>query len=68
MTPPDRVSAVDFSVIRQRFIDLGDQLTDDQLLELADAYHEILRWRRTVRCRHAAFCSTSRRFGQGGQE
>lgn len=62
MITPDPVSAAGFSVIRQRFVDLGDQLTDAQLLELADAYHEMLRWRRTVRCRHPAICSASTRL------
>ena len=62
MTTPDPVSAAQFSVIRQRFIDLGDTLTDSQLLELADAYHEMLRWRRQVRCHHPAVCGASGRI------
>ena len=61
MTTPDPVSAAQFAVIRQRFTDLGDKLTDAQLLELADAYHEMLRWRRQVRCRHPFTCSLSGR-------
>lgn len=62
MITPDPVSAAEFSVIRQSFIGLGDQLTDAQLLELADAYHEMLRWRRTLRGRFPAICSSSRRL------
>lgn len=48
------ISPADFTAIKQRFADLGDRLSDEQLLELADAYHEMLRWRRQLRCRHSA--------------
>lgn len=42
-----------FEAMKRRFKDVGDCLTDEQLLELADCYHEILRWRRDVRLRHS---------------
>lgn len=48
------VSEEQFAAMKKRFRDVGDCLTDEQLLELADCYHEILRWRRDVRLRHAA--------------
>lgn len=38
-----------FETIRQKFATLGRELTDAQLLTLADTYHEILRLRRTRR-------------------
>lgn len=41
-----------FQAMKRRFRDVGDCLTDQQLLELADCYHEILRWRRSLRFRH----------------
>lgn len=40
-----------FEEIRARFQALSDALSDDQLLALADTYHEILRLRR---CRRAS--------------
>lgn len=62
MTRTDSVSAAHFSAIRQRFLEWGDKLTDAQLLELADAYHDILRWRRQVRSRHPTACGAARRI------
>lgn len=59
------VSETDFAAIRQGFADLGDRLSDAQLLELADAYHEMLRWRRRIRCRHPDV-TTYRPSGQAG--
>lgn len=47
------VSVDEFETMKRRFQDVGDGLTDQQLLELADCFHEILRWRRDVRRRHA---------------
>lgn len=38
-----------FERLRERFAQLGDELSDDQLLTLADTYHEILRLRRHKR-------------------
>lgn len=51
------VNAEQFEAMKARFRNVGDCLTDDQLLELADCYHEILRWRREVRQRHAALAA-----------
>ena len=48
------MSTEQFEAMKRRFQDVGDCLTDQQLLELADCYHDILRWRRDVRRRHAA--------------
>lgn len=52
------VNAEQFEAMKARFRDVGDCLTDEQLLELADCYHEILRWRRDVRLRHADLTAT----------
>ena len=52
------VTPLEFDQIKQRFQALGDRLTDAQLLDLADQYHDMLRWRRTSRGRLA-----DRRFG-----
>ncbi|MDQ1154180.1 hypothetical protein [Brevundimonas sp. SORGH_AS_0993] len=41
-----------FEAMKARFIAAGDRLTDLQLLELADCYHEMLRQRRAIRARH----------------
>lgn len=54
------VNAEQFEAMKGRFRDVGDCLTDEQLLELADCYHEILRWRRDVRMRQAARAPRSR--------
>lgn len=51
------VNAEQFEAMKARFRNVGDCLTDDQLLELADCYHDILRWRREVRRRHTALAS-----------
>lgn len=42
----------DFEAMKARFIAVGDNLTDLQLLDLADCYHEMLRQRRAIRARH----------------
>lgn len=55
MMPEPKIEAERFTAIRKRFEELGEQLTDDQLLLLADTYHEILRLRRHRR-------ASSRRF------
>jgi hypothetical protein len=46
------LSAAEFAAMKQRFIAAGNRLTDEQLLDLADAYHEMLRQRRAIRARH----------------
>ena len=50
----DRTPLTDdvFGAMKARFIAAGDRLTDLQLLDLADAYHEMLRQRRAIRARH----------------
>lgn len=42
----------DFEAMKARFITVGDKLTDQHLLDLADCYHEMLRRRRLVRANH----------------
>ena len=42
----------EFEAMKARFIVAGDRLTDGQLLDLADCYHEMLRQRRAIRARH----------------
>jgi hypothetical protein len=39
----------EFETMKARFIAAGDRLSDLQLLDLADCYHEMLRQRRTGR-------------------
>jgi hypothetical protein len=39
----------EFETMKARFIAAGNRLTDLQLLDLADCYHEMLRRRRTGR-------------------
>ena len=41
-----------FELLRTRFEDLADRLSDEQMLALADTYHEALRQRRAIRARH----------------
>lgn len=53
------VNAEEFDAMKQNFRDVGDGLTDQQLLELADTCHDILRWRRDVRLRHAAAAASA---------
>ncbi|HBI19955.1 MAG TPA: hypothetical protein DDY79_11750 [Brevundimonas sp.] len=50
----------DFAAMKVRFIAAGDRLTDLQLLELADCYHEMLRQRRTGRRHQPSFGSSDR--------
>lgn len=61
------VSETGFNAIRQGFADLGDRLSDAQLLELADACHEMLRWRRRIRCRHPAVATYRPSVQDGGK-
>ena len=46
------VSDVALHTLRRRLVDLVEPLSDEQLLDLADGIHEMLRQRRTVRNRH----------------
>lgn len=46
------MSDEDFEAMKARFVAAGDRLSDLQLLELADCYHEMLRQRRAIRARH----------------
>lgn len=46
------LSDEDFQAMCERFEALGDQLSDEQMLALADKYHEMLRQRREIRGRH----------------
>ncbi|WP_336969690.1 hypothetical protein [Brevundimonas aurantiaca] len=48
------LSDADFAAMKARFVAAGDRLTDLQLLDLADCYHEMLRQRRAIRARHPA--------------
>lgn len=49
----------DFEEMKARFIAAGDRLTDLQLLDLADCYHEMLRQRRAIRARHPSLAPTT---------
>jgi len=44
----------EFETMKARFIAAGDRLSDLQLLDLADCYHEMLRRRRTGRTHYQA--------------
>ena len=46
------ISDAQFEVIRVKFVTLADRLNDEQMLKLADTYHEQLRQRRAIRVRH----------------
>ncbi|RYG08982.1 MAG: hypothetical protein EON96_19085 [Caulobacteraceae bacterium] len=61
--PVARKSLTDeqFAEVRSRFAQLGDTLTDDQLLQLADDYHAMLRWRLNARSRLANHVSLAPR-------
>jgi hypothetical protein len=48
----------DFRAMKARFIAAGDRLTDLQLLDLADCYHDMLRQRRAIRARHPSRAPT----------
>lgn len=48
MSAPTLTDA-EFETMKARFIAAGDRLSDLQLLDLADCYHEMLRQRRTGR-------------------
>ena len=49
------VEAERFAVVVERFAKLGEEMSDTQLLTLADTYHEILRLRRAKRGATARF-------------
>ena len=42
-----------FDRLKQKLIDLVEPLSDNQLLDLADGIHELLRQRRVLRQHHA---------------
>lgn len=46
------LSNEEFGVVCAKFEALGDCLCDEQMLALADKYHEMLRQRREIRARH----------------
>ncbi|MBD3837874.1 hypothetical protein [Brevundimonas sp.] len=52
----------DFAAMKARFVAAGDRLTDAQLLDLADAYHDMLRQRRAIRARHPRVAAEPRSF------
>jgi hypothetical protein len=56
------LSDADFAAMKARFVAAGDRLTDAQLLDLADAYHEMLRQRRAIRARHPRIAAEPRSF------
>jgi|GEM_PF-1167355 len=58
-SPSSSMSDDDFEVMKARFIAVGDELTDLQLLDLADCYHEMLRQRRAIRARHPSLAPTA---------
>ncbi len=57
--PSPSMSDDEFEAMKTRFIAVGDKLTDLQLLDLADCYHEMLRQRRAIRARHPSLAPTA---------
>lgn len=52
------LSDEEFDVVCEKFTALGDRLCDQQMLDLADRYHEMLRHRRAIRARHPRLAPT----------
>lgn len=50
--PPPCLTDDEFKVVCTRFEALGDRLCDEQMLQLADRYHEMLRQRQAIRSKH----------------
>lgn len=66
--PSPTVGPDQFKEIEARFLELGRRLSDRQLLDLADLYHEILRTRRCVRAapqRRTSYREEQRSFDTG---
>lgn len=49
---PSNLSQQQFEAVRTRLMNVCDRLCDAQVLELADALHEVIRARQSIRCRH----------------
>ena len=50
---PSNLSQQQFEAVQTRLMNVCDRLCDAQVLELADALHEVIRARQRIRCRHA---------------
>ena len=50
---PSNLSQQQFEAVQTRLMNVCDRLCDAQVLELADALHEVIRTRQRIRCRHA---------------
>lgn len=61
---PDRVDDVRFMRAREKLAALADRLDDEQVLDLADSLHDLLRQRRRLRARVTE--RLERKLGSGG--
>ena len=64
MQQAETVTEARFEEVRRSFETLGEALSDDQLLALADTYHEILRLRRCRRATQARLLTEGASFAR----
>lgn len=50
---PSNLSQQQFEAVQNRLLSVCDRMCDAQVLDLADALHEVIRIRRRIRCQHA---------------
>ena len=50
---PENLSKAQFEVVQARLLSVCDRMCDGQVLDLADALHEVIRTRQRIRCQHA---------------
>lgn len=50
---PSNLSQQQFEAVQARLMSVCDRMCDAQVLALADALHEVIRTRQSIRCRHA---------------
>lgn len=50
---PENLSDQQFDVVLTKLMGLCDRMCDGQVLDLADALHEVIRSRQRIRCEHA---------------
>lgn len=50
---PSNLSNEQFDAVHTRLMGVCDRMCDEQVLDLADALHEVIRARQRIRCQHA---------------
>ena len=50
---PSNLSQQQFEAVQARLMSVCDRMCDAQVLDLADALHEVIRTRQRIRCQHA---------------